>query len=375
MSAPVAAAATRAPDPAAAAAALREELGECSLVFAFHGAGFPLGALAGALAEAFPGACVLGATAGAVIGPGLSGAGISALGLRRGVRCAARVLDPRHRFDQGAAVLEAMAQELGTTRAALDPSRHLLVLLADGLSRSEERTVASLAHAAPGLRLVGGSALPRPGGAAAEVTLGGRAHPGAHLVALLELELAFEVLHVHHFQPTERRVVVTRADPAQRRVMDLDGWPALRVMAGLYGVEPAALVADPERLTREPTQLAYAVDGSIFVRSVLGVEGTDLLMAGAVDEGAVLRVVRGQGLVERTREGVARALEALPTPASGMLLFNCKGRQLEAEMCGLREALHRAMTQAPAAGFNTLGEQLDGLHVNHTLTGVVFARE
>jgi len=378
MNGPIATAASRSPDPTQVAAELSTALGECQAVFVFHAIDYNAQALAEAIRDAFPRACTMGCSSYGEIGPrGMTQGGVSAFGIRAGVRCAARVLSPEHTFNQGAAVIEDMAQELGTTTAGLSLERHLMVMLADGRSLSEERTVAALAFAAPAIHLVGGSAsnneLVGTGGEEdfTRVFLNGQVHDGAHLVVLLELEIPFQVLHVHHFLPTERRVVITRADPARRRVVELDGWPAGQVIEELYELPPES-AKDRARFTSNPIQLAYIVDDALFIRSVLWEEGEELVMAGAVDEGAVLRKVRGEALVERTRAGIARALEAFPGEPSGMLLFNCVNRLMEATRQSEVDALFDAMAQTPVAGFHTYGEQLDRLHINNTLTGVIF---
>ncbi len=371
---PVSVTASTSSDTAAAVAEIAGALSDCTLVIAFHSVRHDASAVAEGLLRALPGACTLGCTTTGEIGPdGLIEGGVVALGLRRGVRCAARVLDPQAVFARGPGLLEDMAQELGTTTARLDPRRHLLVVLTDGLSLNEERLAASLRFAAPSLRLVGGSAADDLAMRATSVFLNGRVHPSAHLVALLDSELAFEVLNVHHFSPTDERVVITGADPGRRRISEINGRPAVREMARIQGLDPAAVRADPDLLLSQPVQLAFVVGGALYVRSVLGLDGDELVMASAVEEGSVLRVVRGEALTERTRAGVSATLGRLPGPAAGMLLFNCAGRMREAAALGQPEALFEAMVQAPAVGFHTYGEQLDGMHVNHTLTGVVFA--
>jgi len=378
MSGPIATAASRSPDPTQVAAELKAALGTCEAVFVFHAIDYDAQALAEAIQAAFPDACTLGCSSYGEIGPfGMTRGGVSAIGLRRDVRCAARVLSPEHTFNQGAAVIEAMAQELGTTTAGLEHERHLILTLADGRSRSEERTVAALAFAAPAIRLVGGSAsnndLVDLNNSAdfTRVFLNGQVHDASHLVVLLELDIPFEVLHVHHFRPTERRVVITRADPSRRRVGGLDGWRPEQVIHSVFEIAPDS-EGDPTRFASQPVQLAYIVSGEVFVRSVLGEEAGELVMAGAVEEGSVMRVVRGDALVERTREGIASALEAFPGKPAGMLLFNCVNRLMEAERQFEADQLYEAMAQTPVAGFHTYGEQLDRLHINHTLTGVIF---
>ena len=103
------------------------------------------------------------------------------------------------------------------------------------------------------------------------------------------------------------------------------------------------------------------------MRSPMKVLGSDLVMRGAVEEGVVLRVMRGGDLVERTRSGLR---ERLQPSARVSLAFNCGGRLLEARAKGLEAALYEALSEVPAVGFSTYAEQFGPLLVNHTLTGL-----
>jgi hypothetical protein len=48
------------------------------------------------------------------------------------------------------------------------------------------------------------------------------------------------------------------------------------------------------------------------------------------------------------------------------------GRYFETEALGLTEAIGRELARDPIIGFNTFGEQINALHVNHTLAALAF---
>ncbi len=343
---------------------------DASMVLVFHSINHDPEQMARCMAAAFPNVPTMGCTTMGEVGPaGLTSGGISALAIRGPLRAAAKKIASSVTFEQGRAIVAELARSLGIS--TLYPDRHLFLLFADGLSRAEERLVASLGLAAPGIPLVGGSAGDDFRMAHTAVWLNGEAQVGAHLVVLLEPQRPFGVMHVHHYRPTERRVVVTGADPEQRRIWEIDGWPVWRVLMDLLRVDRAALRADPELVTKRSIQFAYQVGSEFFLRSMMRFEGESLQMAGAVDEGSVLRIMEGADLVDRTRAGVAETIAHLRAPAAGALVFNCGGRLFEAKSLGLETELYAAMAQIPSAGFSTYGEQLNGLHVNHTLTGIV----
>ena len=320
------------------------------------------------LAGRFPDALVAGCSTMGELGPkGLTTGSVSAVGLAAPCRAVAQVIEDTRgfQFADGVALCAAMAADLDTPR--LEPDRHVLVTLTDGLSGAEELVVAALGLAAPQVALVGGSAADDLQLVQTWVSLDGRVFPSASLVLALEPCQPFTAFAVHHFDATERRVVVTRADPDRRVIHELDGLPAAEVMAELLEVPLAALVEHPLLPSEREVSFAYAIGERMFMRSVIAVEDGALVMRGAVEEGAVLRVMRGGDLVERTRSGFGQALHAT---AVGALVFNCGGRLMEARARGVEVELYEAMSAVPVAGFSTYGEQFGPLLVNHTLTGL-----
>jgi hypothetical protein len=206
------------------------------------------------------------------------------------------------------------------------------------------------------------------------VHLDGEAATGSALVMLLEPGVPFELLHIHHYETSAERVVVTGADPFRRRVYSLNGRSAPEFYAEFLGADLSELRRDPGLVASYRTHFAYDLGGKLYLRGVMRVEEDHLLMGGAVEEGAVLKVVHAGDLVARDQQGIGEALEALDTESSGLLLFSCGGRLLEAQASNKVEEMYRAMSTVPCAGFSTYGEQFGSMQVNFTLTGVAFGR-
>lgn len=355
--------------PAAVARDLRTQLGDSpQLVLYFASSRHSPEGLARAIADAYPNALVCGCSTMGELGPqGLTQGTVSAVGVGPPCRAVAQIVEDTRSFHfaDGVSLCEALSADLDVS--ALNPDEHVLVTLTDGLSGAEERLVAALGLAAPRLALVGGSAADDLKLEQTWVSLDGHVFRSASLVLALEPRQRFTPFAVHHFDATERRVVVTRADPDRRVVHEFDGLPAVEVMAQLLNVGAEALAEHPMLPAERDVSFAYAIGDRMFMRSVLMVEGGSLVMRGAVEEGIVLRVMRGGDLVRRTREGLR---DAVPGDAHGALLFNCGGRLLEAQARGLEQGLFDAMAEWPVAGFSTYGEQFGPLLVNHTLTGL-----
>lgn len=356
-------------DEGTVARELRQQLGEGHrLVLFFASSKHRAQALACALATAFPEARVAGCSTMGEVGPkGLTTGGVSALGLGEPCRVAAQVVKEARGFHfvHGMALVDSLSAELGVSE--LRPERHVLVTLTDGLCGAEERLVAALGLAAPRVDLVGGSAADDLDLVQTWVSLDGVVYPSASLVLALEPNQPFRAFQIHHFDATDRRVVVTSSDPDRRVVKELDGFPAAEVMAELLEVDVEVFRERTLLPSERDLSFAYAIGGQSFMRSPMQILGSELVMRGAVEEGVVLRVMRGGDLVDRTREGLSRSLHP---SAQAVLAFNCGGRLLEARAKGLEEALHEALQPVPTVGFSTYAEQYGPLLVNHTLTGL-----
>lgn len=347
-----------------------------SAVLYFASARHSMSEVATAMAAAFPDAVTVGCTTSGEIGPrGLTRGGISAVALSDRMGFAAVPIDQdAFEFHDGGRVVSELSRRIGG--GALSGDRHVFLTLTDGLSGRDELLVASVATHAAGVPLVGGSAGDDQAFAGTWVAIDGHAFSRAAVVMLLEPRVPFETFHVHHFTPTDRRVVVTRATPARRLVHEIDGWPAVDVLADMLGISAASLRSDPiGALGERPTAFAFRIGDGFFLRTVMTVCDGSLLMGGAVEEGMILRCMRRGDLIDATRRGVARITRSAG-PAAGMLLFNCAGRLLEAEATGMRHALERAMCppDVPSVGFTTYGEQFGPMQVNSTLTGLVLRR-
>jgi hypothetical protein len=236
----------------------------------------------------------------------------------------------------------------------------------------EELVVAAIGTSLPAVSLVGGSAADDLRFSHTEVAVDGRACVGGAVVLLLEPSVPFHPFQIHHFEPTPQRVVVTRTDARRRVVHRLNGRPAARVLADLVGVPLEQLQAEGVAgIARHGLQFGFHAGSEYYLRAVITVQGEDLVLAGAVEEGAILTVMRSGDLLCSTRAGIAGAVSALGARPAVMLLFNCGGRLIEAEAHGQVPALFEAMGDTPAVGFTTYGEQFGPMLLNQTLTGLL----
>lgn len=353
---------------------------DAAFVLAFASCHYDPHAIARELQRALDPVPVYGCTSIAEIGPfGFAtrrcvAVSVASRRLRVGVGCAsgisAAALRAGHR-----AICRA-AQDLGRQPDELTPSRHVVLCLVDWRCKSEELFAAGAGATVPWLTLVGGSASddadlapPGEGGHAARILYRGEAITDAALILLIESDGPMVPIVSEHMIPGEGRVVVTGADPAERLVTGLDGKPAVARYREITGLGDQL---DNELAGKHP--FGYFVGGRAYVRSVMGIEGDCLRFACGVDRGTVLVPMRPGDILTATDRALADAADRLGAPMELLIAFNCYGRYLECMRDGTLDALGAILARYPVVGFNTFGEQVNTLHVNHTLTGIAFGR-
>ncbi|HEU0029600.1 MAG TPA: FIST N-terminal domain-containing protein [Kofleriaceae bacterium] len=256
------------------------------------------------------------------------------------------------------------AMALGLSTETLDPSRHVGITFVDGRSGHEEAFCIGSAAAAPQIRFVGGCA-------AIDINTPGKTYVWAHgevmsdagIVVLLQSALPCYAVTSSHLVPTELKTVVTAA--SGRNILELDGRPALARLTELV-----AKLGDTLDRPQPSHCFARYIEGTPYVRSIMGFEGDQLRLASAVEVGHVLRIMRPGDLIGQTRRDLAIAAERVGGTMSALLAFSCMGRHWEAGARGLEKELAETYAAYPTTGFQTLGEQSGMLLVNHTLTGL-----
>jgi len=190
------------------------------------------------------------------------------------------------------------------------------------------------------------------------------------VVVLVHTALDFEVFTTHHIQPREEKLVVTAADPASRTVFELNAEPAALEYARLLGVDPQQL--DPATFALHP--LAVRLGEQHYVRSIQRVNADlSLTFYCAVENGIVLTAMQPGPLLPNLR-ALFDGLESRLGPLLLTIGCDCFLRRMEIEARGLVTDTAALLVDRRVIGFNTYGEQFNGMHINQTFTGVAIGR-
>lgn len=343
-------------------------------VLFFCSAEYDLPALGEALDQYFGGVHLVGCTsAGEITAQGYDRGCVSAIGFdHRSFSIAGALIDEMERFSllDAQQLVEQLVSECRTNELASIKGHSFALTLLDGLSSREEVVLGALSAAFGSIPHFGGSAGDDNRLNQTHVYYGGEFHKGAAVVVLFNTWLDFEVFSTNHLVPRDEKLVVTRADSTSRRVYELNAVPAAQEYAELIGVQVDAL--NHTLFAAHP--LGVRIGEQYYVRAIQRVnEDLSLSFYCAVENGIVLTAMQPGTLLADTR----RVFEGLRERLGPLLLTigcDCFLRRMEIEERDGVEEVSEFLRSQNVIGFNTYGEQFNGMHINQTLTGVAIGK-
>ena len=265
---------------------------------------------------------------------------------------------------------ETIAGSLIETRLALtqkvpDMTSEFAFLMVDGLSLREEQLTAFLSAGLGPTPLFGGSSGDGTNFRQTWLARNGKTMRNAAIVAVVRCDRPVRVFSLDHLIPTEQRMVVTAASPDQRIVHEINAEPAALEYARLLGLDPHQL----DQFTFAEHPVVVRLGDAHHVRAIQQVkENHDLVFFSAINEGMVLTLATHDDIVRHLDRGLGEL--AKRDKPEFILGCDCILRRIEAGRLQKTRAVSDVLSAHNVVGFSTYGEQIGGLHVNQTLTGV-----
>ena len=242
--------------------------------------------------------------------------------------------------------------------------------LFDGLSIQEEMVLMSLNAALGSIPNFGGSAGDDVHLTNTHVFFDGQFYNDAAVVLMFNTACDFEVFSTHHMLSRSEKLVVTAADAESRRVYELNAEPAAVEYARAIGVELEDL--NHEVFALNP--IAVKLGEEFYVRSIQQVnDDLSLTFYCAVENGIVLTVMEPGPIIPNLNSEFKRIKRHIGEPQI-VIGCDCFLRRLEIELSGIKDDVSEMLKANRVIGFNTYGEQTEGMHINQTFTGVAIAR-
>lgn len=326
---------------------------------------YDLAVLGPAIRRALP--CpVAGCTSAGQLGSeGFQRGGITAVGFAGGaLRMHTHLLRPLSDSESEA---YRVAEEVRRVAADAKADRRLFgLLLVDGLSMAEERLVAALYQALDDVPIAGGSAGDDLRFDRTWVYHDGGFFTDAAVFSVFESRVAFAIVKLQHFVAGPTRLVITESDERGRVIREINGEPAAQAYADAIGVALDAL--DATTFSRHPLMLRLGDDH--YIRSIQKVNpDLSLTCFCAIETGLVVSIGVGIDPLGALAAGFADMRQEVGEPAL-VIGCDCILRRVEVEHSGLQNRIGEFFARENVVGFSTYGEQINGLHVNQTFTGI-----
>ncbi len=345
---------------------------DMELVVFFCSSEYDLDVLAAEMRRLFAGVQVVGCTTAGEIGPvGYRQHSLSGVCFLKGSCLAVcGLLDNLSQFDlgKGHRFAQGLLQQLESKAPNLRPDTSFALLLIDAMAMREESVTRALQNSLGNISLFGGSAGDDLKLEKTYVYSDGRFHSDSALLILVSTSLPFKIFMSQHFVAFGERLVVTEADPARRIVKEINGLPAASEYARMVGVDVHDLNSMRSGFAASP--VVVKMGGTDYVRSIqkANADGS-LTFSCAIEVGLVLRVAHGVDIVKKLEHlfDTIRAEIGSPQLVIGC---DCIWRNLEISQNGLKDRIEEIFLRNNTIGFNSYGEQFNGIHVNQTLTGI-----
>ncbi len=251
------------------------------------------------------------------------------------------------------------------------PHRFAL-LLVDAEARCEERLAAVLGMELNGLPLVGGSAgdlyfnpLGHPQGTS-RLLHHDVATKGSAILCLVASSNPVAAFCHTHYVHTDRKLVITDADPARRLVRQIDGRPALQAYAEACGLDPGVSHAQDFA----PYPLMIRIGGQYYPRGMQRIYSDGALeFACALERGLVVSLGKPGDHVARLGD-LFSAIADRVGRTELVIGIDCAARTASMERLALTKSIEAMMSRHAVTGFSSLGEQFNTVHANNSFTGL-----
>lgn len=249
-------------------------------------------------------------------------------------------------------------------------SKYLGLVIIDGLSMKEDNIIALLSKTFENVDIVGGSSGDDLKFSSTHIYNDGVFHNNAAEFLIIETDIPFITFKTQHFEPIDKKLVITDADAAKRIVYEINGEKAALEYASILGLEVKEL--NPQLFARYPVMLN--IGGNWYIRSIAKMnDDFSLSFFCAIDTGLVLTIAKGNDIISNLKTKF-KEIRSDIHDISLIIAFDCVLRRLEVEQNNLCGNMNDILSTENIIGFNSYGEQCNFVHVNQTLTGVAFGK-
>lgn len=246
----------------------------------------------------------------------------------------------------------------------------IALMLVDGLSYREEQLVSAINSGLMDIPLIGGSAGDGLNFQETCIVYEGSVEKNSAVLLLIESRPSLHIFKSDSFIPTPIKFVVTKADPENRIVHELNAMPAATAYAQALGLKESEL----DLLSFASHPLCVCFGGECYTRSIKEVnEDGSFSFYCAIDEGIVFTLSDIDDMVK----GINTTFDTIKSQFGQpqlILGFDCVLRRMMSEVNQSKEQISQIYKENNVIGFNTYGEQIHAMHLNQTFSGIAIGK-
>lgn len=259
---------------------------------------------------------------------------------------------------------EGFESYYGGKMSEMDVEKYVGIILADGLTCAEEKLMDTIGDLTD-VTFIGGSAGDDLKFKQTWVFADGKVYSDVAVLVLVKCKKGFDVIKSQSFKVTDKKLVATKVDEDNRKVLEFNDRPAVEAYAEVVGAKSDKAA---DHFMNHPVGLM--VGGEPYVRSPQLIEDKSIKFYCKVKQGAELRLLASTDIVKDTKKSVKSKIDELGG-VTAILNFHCILRTLELEKLKQTDAYGAIFKDIPTIGFSTYGEEYVG-HINQTSTMLVF---
>ena len=265
-----------------------------------------------------------------------------------------------------------VSEAVSTFQENRHPSKphSIALMLVDGLSFKEEQLVSAINSGLKDIPLIGGSAADGLNFEETSIINNGQIEKNAATLLLIEGRPSLNIFKSDSFIPTPVKFVVTKADPENRIVHELNAMPAAKAYSQALGLDENEL----DLLSFASHPLCVCFGGECYTRSIKDVnDDGSFSFYCAIDEGIVFTLSDIDDMVK----GISQTFDAIKSQFGHpqlILGFDCVLRRMMSEVNQSKEQISQIYRENNVIGFNTYGEQIHAMHLNQTFSGIAIGK-
>ncbi len=249
-------------------------------------------------------------------------------------------------------------------------SQNFGFLFIDGLSRKEEKITSLFYQAFGGINILGGSIADDYNMKQTHIFYSSQFHTNAAMLSLIEIKDSFGIFKMQNFIPTQKELITTQVEFNNRIVNEINGIPAAIAYAEINNLDAHNLT----KLDLAMHPLMINVANQWYIRSISNVRSDlSLQFHCAIDYGLPVTIGKSVDMVQLFEEEVKQILSAFDE-IYFTLGCDCIFRKIEIIDKKYKKNIETLLKKIKFVGFNSYGEQYNGIHFNQTMIGITVGK-